>query len=167
MPRTLILMRHARQSELAVRDHDRPLTNEGRKDAFRVGERLAEIGPIPGHVLSSTALRCRQTWDAVATGLAASIEADFVSSLYSASSRDLLDALHEVEESAESLLILAHNPGMSMLGLELAAARESDLDLLRAGFTPATTACFEVDGTWSGLCSGSARLIRFEPPPEA
>ena len=29
----LILMRHAKQSGLAVRDHDRPLTDEGRDDA--------------------------------------------------------------------------------------------------------------------------------------
>ena len=65
MPRTLILMRHARQSTLAASDHERPLTDEGRDTAHRVGEALRRAGCIPDQALSSTALRCRQTWESV------------------------------------------------------------------------------------------------------
>ena len=167
MSRILILMRHAKQSGVAVRDHDRPLTDEGCDDAVRVGERLARAGAVPEHVVSSTALRCRQTWDAVATGLGATIEVDFVSGLYNASSQALLDALIGVDDAVESLLLLAHNPGMSMLGLELGAARETDLEQLRAGFKPAATACFEIEGSWSSVSARTTRLLRFETPPRA
>ncbi len=161
MSRRLILMRHAKQTGLAVRDHDRPLTDGGRDDAYGVGERLACAGAIPDRVLSSTALRCQQTWEAVASGLGSAIEIDLDLALYNASSHDLLHALLAVDDDVQSLLLLAHNPGISMLGRELSTARESDLDVLRAGFAPATTAHFEIDGTWSTISARTARLVRF------
>ena len=93
MSRSLILMRHARQSGVAARDHDRPLTDEGREQAFRVGARLAEIGDVPSRALSSTALRCRETMEALTAGIGRPIEADFEPNLYNASAHELLDAL--------------------------------------------------------------------------
>ena len=171
MSRRLILMRHAKQSGLAVRDHDRPLTDEGRDAAHRVGERLSEAGLIPERVLSSTALRCRETWQAIGAGLGTgrgeALEVDFESGLYNASSHDLLRAIAGVDDENEILLLLAHNPGISMLALELAAADEAALGRLRAGFSPATTACFEIEGPWSTLSARTARLIRFEAPGRA
>ena len=44
MPRTLIVMRHAKQSALAASDHDRPLTDEGRDAAHHVGRNLLRDG---------------------------------------------------------------------------------------------------------------------------
>lgn len=167
MSRSLILMRHAKQSALAARDHDRPLTDTGRDDARRVGVRLAGIGPIPELVLSSTALRCRETCQALSTGLGEALEVDFEPRLYNASSRGLLNAITGVDDAIERLLLLAHNPGISMLGLELGEMSEADHAALRAGFTPATIACFEIEGTWSTVSAQTARLLRFEPPPRA
>lgn len=167
MARRLILMRHAKQSGLAVRDHDRPLTDEGRDEAHRVGERLAEVGPIPDRVLSSTALRCRETWAAISAGLGEALEVDCESGLYNASSHDLLRAITGIDDEIEILLLLAHNPGMSLLALELGAADETALSLLRAGFSPATTACFEIEGPWSTVSARTAQLIRFERPARA
>lgn len=167
MSRSLILMRHARQSGVAARDHDRPLTDEGRADAYRVGAQLAELGDIPSQVLSSTALRCRETLEALTAGIGRPIKTDFEPNLYNASARELLEALAAVDDDVESLLLLAHNPGMSMLALQLGAARESDLETLRAGFTPATIAVFAIEGRWSTVSARTSRLERFEPPPSA
>jgi phosphohistidine phosphatase len=168
MPRRLILMRHAKQSGLAVRDHDRPLTDEGLDDAYRVGLRLADLEFNPERVLSSTALRCQQTWEAVSTGLGPAAPpptcVDFEATLYNAASQDLLEALADIDDEVETLLLLAHNPGMSMLGLELGGNDPSDLEELRRGFTPATIACFEIDGRWSTVSARTARLLRFELP---
>jgi hypothetical protein len=36
---------------------------------------------------------------------------------------------------------------------------------LQSGFSPASTACFEVEGPWSLLSTRTARLIRFTEPP--
>lgn len=165
-PRSLILMRHAKQSGSATRDHERPLTDEGRRDAQRVGERLAGETPLPGLVLSSTALRCRETWAAVAVGLGASLGTDFEPTyepaLYNASLRDLLEEIAAVDDEISSLLVLAHNPGISLLALELASGIESDAAALQHGFTPATTARFDVEGPWSSLSARTARLSRFD-----
>ena len=167
MSRSLILMRHARQSGVAARDHDRPLTDEGRADAFRVGRRLVELGRVPSRALSSTAVRCRETIETLAEGVGKPIETEFEPDLYNASAHELLHALAAVDDEIDSLLLLAHNPGMSMLALQLGSARESDLEALRAGFTPATIALFTVEGGWSSVSSRTARLEHFESPPSA
>ena len=158
-------MRHAKQSGIAARDHDRPLLDEGREDAHRVGLHLAEVGPVPALVLSSTALRCRQTWEAVEIGLARSIEVEYLPELYNASSQELSRTIAGADDACETLLLLAHNPGISMLGLELGASNPADLDALRSGFAPATQACFEIEGPWSSISARTASLIRFEPAP--
>lgn len=166
MSRSLILMRHAKQTSLAVRDHDRPLTPQGRDAAHRVGARLSAIGAAPTHALSSTALRCRETFEALSTGLGQTIPVDFDPALYNASAEQLSNALAGVDDAIESLILLAHNPGISMLAIELGTANESALDTLRAGFTPATIARFEIDADWSEVSPRSARLVAFEPPPD-
>jgi phosphohistidine phosphatase len=161
----LILMRHATQTGDAVRDHDRPLTSKGCDEAFRVGVRLAEGGPIPEFVLSSTARRCQETWQAVSRGLGSSVPAEFDPGLYNASSRDLLTGIAGIDDKIEVLLVLAHNPGISILAADLAAARDEDLDILGGGFSPASTACFEIEGPWSEISASRARLIRFDRAP--
>ncbi len=164
--RRLTLMRHARQSGLATRDHDRPLTADGRDDAHRVGVRLAALGPdaIPTRVLSSTALRCRETWRSVAAALgdASGIEVSFEAGLYNASAMALQGEIAAADEAVEHLLLLAHNPGISVLGLELAQGGGEDVEALRGGFTPATTAHFEIEGPWSTLAPRTAHLVRFD-----
>lgn len=163
MPRTLILMRHARQSTLAARDHDRPLTDAGRDDARRVGETLAREEAWPDLALSSTAQRCRETWLAVSSAFPGPVEARFEPDLYNASSRELLSVLAAADEEAGCVLLLAHNPGISVLALELAGSDDRAAASLRAGFSPATTARFEIEGAWSAVAPRTARFLRFDP----
>lgn len=163
MPRTLILMRHAKQSALAARDHERPLTDEGREAAHRVGLALVRDGAAPDHALSSTALRCRQTWESVSASFDATPPASFEPALYNATAAGLLDGIASVDERVDTLLLLAHNPGISVLAIELAGHDAEALESLRAGFTPATTARFEVDGPWSTVSPRTARFLRFDP----
>ena len=88
--RTLILMRHARQDVGGIRDHERPLTADGRDDARAVGERLRDEGPRPGLALVSTARRCRETWETIASTLPSAVATEFEGALYNASARELL-----------------------------------------------------------------------------
>jgi len=156
-------MRHARQSGLGVTDHERPLTDEGRDAAHRVGCRLRDENRLPARGLCSTALRCRQTWQTLLDGAGATIEADFEAELYNASPAELLGVLAGTDETIESVLLLAHNPGMTMLALHLAGSNQADLDTLRAGFSPGTTAVFEVRSAWSEVAPGSVKLLAFAP----
>lgn len=162
MPRTLILMRHAKQTALAASDHERPLTDEGRDAAHRVGETLRREGLVPDRALSSTALRCHQTWECVSAALAEPRPATFERDLYNATAEGLLDALSLVDEAVETLLVLAHNPGISVLAIELAGGDPDAVAALRSGFTPASTARFAVDGPWATVSARSARFEHFD-----
>ncbi|MEZ4334577.1 MAG: histidine phosphatase family protein [Myxococcota bacterium] len=170
--RRLILMRHATAARGTGRDFDRPLTDDGRDEARRVGERLRALEQAPTHVLSSSARRCQETWDAVAAGLGAAGPADAAvdrsDALYDASAGELFESIRDWRDATEgTLLVLAHNPGISLLALELGRGDERDALRLRDGFAPATVAVFAVACPWSGLIPGSIRLLRFERAPRA
>jgi phosphohistidine phosphatase len=168
--RRLILMRHATAAGGTGRDVDRPLTPSGRDEARFVGECLRLEGPIPDRVLCSTALRCRETWRALAAGLEAgapsAIEVAFEAELYNATAAGLLHAVRCQTDPA-NVLVLAHNPGISVFALELVRRDPESAALLRGGFSPATIAVFEVDGPWPELSPESVRLLRFDRPPRA
>ena len=159
--RQLIIMRHATANPGDGRDHARTLTSRGQDEAHKVGLSLRSQGPIPERVLCSSAIRCRETWQAVSAGLGSDVLADFEDDLYNASPASLLQSLAGVVDD-ECVLLLAHNPGVSVLALELAGRDEESVTRLRSGFAPAAIACFEIEGSWSLVSSASARLTRFE-----
>lgn len=183
--RFLTIMRHATAGLMSDRDHTRMLTPEGLDEARRVGVRMLERAEVPNRIITSTALRCRQTRDALCAGLGLEVETVFEDALYNASAERLLDAL-ACQDAPGSLLVLAHNPGVSMLALGLCtkrpagAARKNDEasqeaqaeDLLRkqwlrmqGGFAPAATARFAVRGSWSELAPHTTDFLRFEEAP--
>ena len=176
--RRLILMRHASAGSGGGAsgspdggpdgdgDRARPLTRIGLLEARRVGERLQEQGPVPDRVLCSVARRCRETWEEVSRAFEEEIAVDFQDRLYNASDRVLLEAIAEVDD-ADTLLVLAHNPGISLLARELDDESGDAIEGLRQGFTPASTACFEVEGPWSAVSRRTLRLLRFERPSQA
>lgn len=163
--RHLILIRHATAAAGTGRDFDRPLTRRGVDEAERVGERLRVDGPVPDRVLCSSARRCRETWQSFATGLAAEtlprIDVAFDDRLYNASTGALIEAIQD-EDAARVVLVLAHNPGISHLALELGRGDPDAEAALREGFAPASLAVFEIEGPWRELSVDSARCLRFE-----
>jgi len=166
--RRLILMRHATAAGAGGgTDHARPLTRIGHAEAARVGVRLAELGALPDRVLSSSATRCRETFESLCIGMKTHPPADFEDALYNAAHHELLDQLTSVfaaGEDSETLLLLAHNPGVSMLAFDLGQGASDDETPLRSGFAPATFAVFEIDDDGSGISRRTARLEHFERP---
>jgi len=61
--KTLFLIRHAKSSwgDAALPDKDRPLNDRGRRDAPKMGERLAKRDVKPDLILSSPAVRALKT----------------------------------------------------------------------------------------------------------
>lgn len=110
----LILMRHAKSAwdTDAADDHSRPLSRRGRKDAPRVGAHLIRIDWTPDHVLSSDSVRTRQTWAGLSRHLSGPTPR-FTRVLYHAGLSGILPMLFEVPASAETVLMLGHNPGWS------------------------------------------------------
>lgn len=115
--RQLILTRHAKSDwgDPTVADHDRPLNDRGRRDAPVMARRLAESGTVIERIISSTALRARTT--AAAFGKALELEVELDHELYLASGHTLLQKA--VEAEAASIMLVAHNPGITDLAWSL------------------------------------------------
>ncbi|XP_009802383.1 uncharacterized protein At3g52155, chloroplastic [Nicotiana sylvestris] len=96
--RRLILLRHAKSSwdNRSIRDHDRPLSRAGQLDAIKVSQKLLELGWIPKLILSSDALRTRETLKIMQEQVQAFLEAEvhFISSFYSVAAMDGQTAEH-------------------------------------------------------------------------
>ncbi|RLV48822.1 histidine phosphatase family protein [Nocardioides mangrovicus] len=166
-PRTLVLMRHAKAEALAAEDHARPLAERGHRDAAAAGAWLAEQEAVPTHALVSSATRTRETWQEVRSASGSSAEADLDDGLYSAGPDTALDLVRAAEASASVLAVVGHNPTMAYLAQALVDVAASDVTAfasLAQDFPTCATAVFEVDGDWSGVTEGSARLVGFFRP---
>lgn len=113
----LVLVRHAKSDwgDPSLDDHDRPLNDRGRRDAPRMARQLAETGFRPEVILSSTAVRARTTAEAFAAELGVPVTLE--PELYGAPARTLLAAA--AATGARSVLVVAHDPGMSALAAHL------------------------------------------------
>jgi phosphohistidine phosphatase len=86
--------------------------------------------------------------------------------LYLASTEALLDRLSTIEDEADCVLLVAHNPGIALLALNLAENRDTAaLVRLRRGFPPAALATLEFDiEQWVDLETLKGRLIDVSAP---
>ncbi|KAF7121087.1 hypothetical protein RHSIM_Rhsim13G0138000 [Rhododendron simsii] len=96
--RRLILLRHANSSweDRSLRDHDRPLSRTGQSDAIEVSQKLQKLGWIPELILSSDAVRTRETLKIMQEQVKGFLEAEvhFISSFYSIAAMDGQTAEH-------------------------------------------------------------------------
>lgn len=161
----LFLLRHAKSSwdDPALADRDRPLAPRGRKAARRIARHLERAGIEPELVLCSPAVRARQTLERLELPPSVPVELD--ERLYAASAASLLARLRELPESVGSVLVVAHNPGLGELALELAAggpARER----LAEKFPTGALATLAHDGPWGALAPASCTLVDSVVPRE-
>ena len=122
--KTLILIRHAKSSwdDMALGDKDRPLNDRGKRDAPKVGERLAKRHARPDLILSSPATRALATAQIIAEKL------DYKGSnivvndrLYAVEADELLDVIRQIDDGAESVMLIGHNPELSELAHRLSS----------------------------------------------
>ena len=112
----LTLVRHAKSSwsDTKLTDRQRPLNRRGERDAPEMGRRIANHGIRPSLILSSPAVRTWTTAKIIAEEI--SYPAEFLQreeSLYLASLDDLLGAVVAQDNGFHSLMVVAHNPGLT------------------------------------------------------
>jgi phosphohistidine phosphatase len=124
--KTLLVLRHAKSSwsDPARDDHERPLNERGRRDGPRMGELVRECGLLPDIVISSDAVRARLTAEAMAEAACYAGEILLDHHLYLASPADILSLLRTVQENAETVMIVGHNPGLEELVEQLTGERQ-------------------------------------------
>ena len=168
--RQLLLLRHAKSSwdEGTLSDHARPLNARGRMAAHAMGERMRELGLAPDIVLVSSARRTLQTLEALQP-LEGSAITEVMDDLYLAPWQRLMETLRTMPETARSVLLIGHNPGLHELGLALmgpagAAMAGPHARRLAEGYPTGALAEFTVAGAWRQLQDGGGRLVRFLAP---
>ena len=111
----LYLLRHAKSSwESYEDDHERVLSDRGRKDACALGKYLHKNNINFENTLCSTSHRTRETVSIINAASPHSIdEINYLDSLYHASSNKIKEIIQNY--SNKSLLIVGHNPGISEL----------------------------------------------------
>jgi phosphohistidine phosphatase len=115
--KTLILLRHAKSSwnDASLDDFDRPLNERGRKAAITVGKFLAKEKVPIDLVLSSPAMRARETSGLVLKASTISLEMRFDQRIYEASSMRLMEVVTQIDDDRNTVLLVGHNPGMEEL----------------------------------------------------
>jgi phosphohistidine phosphatase len=114
----LTLFRHAKSSwdDERLDDHDRPLAERGHRDARRMGKRLARREHRPDLLLTSSALRARQTADYLIAALdLGESRVRTERRIYLASPGDLLQVLEGLDDELRHVLLVGHNPGLTQL----------------------------------------------------
>ena len=122
--KTLFLIRHAKSSwdDMALGDKDRPLNDRGKRDAPKVGERLAKRHAKPDLILSSPARRALTTAEIIAKKLDYKGSNIVVSDrLYAVEADELLDVIRQIDDGAESVMLIGHNPELTELAHRLSS----------------------------------------------
>lgn len=153
MHRRLILMRHAKSSWSSpnLPDHERPLNGRGRRDAPRVGQRLAELGWTPDAIWSSDATRTRETAALLIPALDVDPPVTFDPDLYLAGLEAIEGAAADWDPAWTTVLTLGHNPGWESAASTL-ARRDLSMTTANAVLLQSTTAAPWPDalrGRWS------------------
>jgi len=167
--RKLLLLRHAKSSwdDPALADDERPLSHRGRRAAHLVSTLITCRNLRPDLVLVSTALRTRQTWEAVAPALPAATPVLFEDALYGACRTEIVERLRRIDDGTGSVMVIGHNPALERLADSLVdGAGDADaLDRLAEKFPTAALAEIALDiASWVALDDGCGTLESFTRP---
>ena len=164
--RTLILLRHGKAvPHGAVPDFGRPLTEKGKRDSLAAGTLLKEAGIVPDVALVSPALRTRMTWNEAQRELPP-IHETLLPALYQASSDDILEIIHEMDDRMGCVCVVGHNPALHEIAVRLAKSSKARKDI-GEHFPPGSLIVlrFEVHD-FSGVSDGRGRVMLFQRPED-
>jgi len=108
----IYIMRHgkAKWNDNEIEDFDRPLKGRGHKAAKFMGSLLSVNQEIPDVILSSTAVRAKETTEDFKKSLGSVVPVIYEETLYMTSVEHTMKILRELNEEDESVMIIGHNP---------------------------------------------------------
>jgi phosphohistidine phosphatase len=160
--KSILLMRHAKAETGSANqsDFDRALAPRGRHDAERMGKALARLDAVPDAVVSSTAVRAKETAEIAAEAMKFRGAIKTVARLYNADGDAWLAAIRELPASAGAVLVVAHSPGIEEAAGLLCGAPSRAFDVPTAAVLLFAA---EID-RWGELQPGDAALQGFLRP---
>ncbi|MGQ3211750.1 MAG: SixA phosphatase family protein [Shinella sp.] len=163
----LYILRHARAAwaQPGQSDFDRALDDDGFAEAEVIAEEAADQGYKPALIISSTAVRCRQTAEPFHRTVSEELSIEYVDSLYSGT----VDAYAELafaDRPETSVMIVGHNPMIEeffhrLVGKEIAETA------VPFGFPTAGLAILDFDQRPTEENHGGACLAGFMMPRPA
>lgn len=167
--KTLMLLRHAKSDwgSGLKSDHERPLNARGERDAPAMGAFMREHNLIPDEIFCSTAERTRQTAHLLTGDWPESPQVHYRDALYGASERTLLRVTAEADEDLARILLIAHNPGLHGLALDLIGEVSEGVPLreLEGNLPTAALAVFTFDvSRWQDIAPHTGRLVCYQFP---
>lgn len=139
--KTLYLLRHAQAipREVSLSDFDRPLDENGQKEAEAVAQHLQQKKIPFDFVMCSAALRAQETLEPLRPNIGT--EAIEISKNFYYSPEDqILDHLRHVSDEKNCILYVGHNPRLAFAALKLA---KTFPEVLKEGLMPATLIGFQ------------------------
>jgi phosphohistidine phosphatase len=165
---TLSLFRHAKSSwaNPGQQDFDRPLNERGLDAAPRMGAFMAGHAITPDLVLCSPSARTRQTLDLVLPHFSSKPSILYEDTLYLASASTLIKRIRKLNAAIQHAMIVAHDPGLHRLAMELPGSGDPEvMQALAQKFPTAGLAVIVFEGRgWSKVKPGGGRLKVFMTP---
>ena len=144
----LIVMRHAKAEPYGpTGDYDRPLAERGRRQAKAMGRGLLAMGLSPDRIACSAATRTVQTCERMLRSFGDKPVVDYRQGLYEAGMQAVMDELAHTKDAHRTLMVLGHEPTMSIASQWLASPTSDPAtrDLLGLGLSTASVAVFGSD----------------------
>ncbi|ABS62049.1 putative phosphohistidine phosphatase, SixA [Parvibaculum lavamentivorans DS-1] len=164
----LCLMRHAKSdwSDPANDDFTRPLNARGTTAAAFMARYIAASPYRPDAVLCSTAARATQTCMPLCDALGPNVPVVYRDELYHAMPDTMLTEIRRVPANVETLLVVAHNPGLVLLAMALAEDPDDETALRIAHGVPTggfIVIDFDIDA-WTDIRENAGRPEFFVRP---
>lgn len=130
MPKELILVRHGKAvtPESFARDIDRVLAPRGINDGYKIGDKLKNEGIKPDMILTSPAARASHTAFILSRVLETKTDnIRVVKNFYHCNEDIFMNEIFTLDNKLNSILISAHNPGITDLAYYLTRGETSFL----------------------------------------
>lgn len=165
----LTLLRHAKSDwdDPVERDFDRPLNRRGERAALLIGQFARNRKMQFDHLAASPAVRVVQTLDTFLEGYGQPLDPHWDRRIYLASVATLLDVLRDLPDTASSVILAGHNPGLEELILELvpddgASPLRDDVEVK---FPTASLAVLDLEiDAWADVAPNGGTLVSFTRP---
>lgn len=159
MSKRFVIIRHAEAAADLIKDFDRPLTPFGEAQAHEIGLALRSLGLLPDKIVASAAMRTKTTAYIIAKAFPSEIPVMLKQSLYQASDEYLEQEIAATEAAINTVLLIAHNPGVSYLVQRL--SRISG----HLHMPPCAFAAFELQSNhWADVYTQKIKLIKYDFP---
>jgi len=167
----LYILRHSKAGQTNKKildDQERPLTQKGIEICPNVAEYLKNCDILPELVISSTALRTKQTAEEVLKYLESNAAIEYTPKLYLASSENIFTEIQNISPDIKSAMIVGHNPGLHQFVIEFSGKGDKKkFREMRSNFPPASIASFNLNSSeWVDCEIQSGELVDFASSKE-